>query len=171
MVLPVYISKLSHISVNTTHNFDVVADLMKFKSTNKPTINLSKKNIKNPFINIHFVNNGVEMINLSRIIHLNKIKRSLPFRSNKDRDNNTPVISYTYFPPIRSKILNYKDTLKDLEITDDLIEDQLPPCDCASSPYKNQHHGHVITGYLNIIQNSRLRNLLSKGSNYRSIPQ
>ena len=42
-----------------------------------------------------------------------------------------------------------------------------PPCDCSDSPYKDVHHGHVITGDLSLIRNERLKNLIGKGCNYR----
>ena len=38
---------------------------------------------------------------------------------------------------------------------------------CESSPFKDQFHGHVITGIMSLIENQRLRNLIAKGSNYR----
>ena len=43
-------------------------------------------------------------------------------------------------------------------------------CSCQNSSYKNDHHGHVITGDLDIIQNSRLRKIFKKGPKYR-LPQ
>ena len=40
-------------------------------------------------------------------------------------------------------------------------------CDCKSSKCCDPHHGHIITGNLGIIQNPKLRNLLTKGPKYR----
>ena len=40
-------------------------------------------------------------------------------------------------------------------------------CNCESSPFVDPYHGHVITGDLSIVENKRLRNLLSKGLCYR----
>ena len=42
-----------------------------------------------------------------------------------------------------------------------------PPCNCSTSQFKDDYHGHVITGNLDIVQNSRLKNLLKKGIAYR----
>ena len=164
-VLPLFLVKLNN--VTDSQKSDVIKDLIRFKCQYKGTKHATKKKIRNPFLTVKFINKGVEMINLPRILHLEKTIRTLPFRSNKDREKNTPVLSYTYTPPIRSKVLNYKDVLKELVLTEGPIEDQIPPCECSSSPYKNLHHGHIITGDLHIIQNSRLRKLLSKGTNYR----
>ena len=44
----------------------------------------------------------------------------------------------------------------------------LPSCNCSENIFSNPHHKHVVTGDLKIVKNSKLRNLLSKGPNYRS---
>ena len=41
------------------------------------------------------------------------------------------------------------------------------PGTCSESVYSDPHHGHVVTGDLRIIGNSKLRKLFSKGPNYR----
>ena len=104
-VLPLFLTKLNDVADTRTQHVDVIKDLIRFKCQNKPKNILSKKKIRRPFLNINFVNKGVEMINLSRILHLNEIKRTLPFRSNRDREKNTPVLSYTYSQPISSNVL------------------------------------------------------------------
>ena len=40
-------------------------------------------------------------------------------------------------------------------------------CDCANSPFLNDHHKHIVTGDLRIIENKLLKELLSKGPNFR----
>ena len=40
-------------------------------------------------------------------------------------------------------------------------------CSCNSSRYKYESCGHVVTGYLSIIKDVKLRNLISKGPAYR----
>ena len=40
------------------------------------------------------------------------------------------------------------------------------PCDCVSSDFSDPHHKHIITGDLRIVQNCKLRKLLTKGPNY-----
>ena len=40
-------------------------------------------------------------------------------------------------------------------------------CDCKNSSFSNAHHKHIITGDLRIIKNTKLRNLFSKGPNFR----
>ena len=40
-------------------------------------------------------------------------------------------------------------------------------CNCSNSEYLNHHHGHVITWNLQIIENEKLRKIISKGPNHR----
>jgi hypothetical protein len=108
------------------------------------------------------------MVNLPRIFHLNSVIETLPFKL-KDRTVDIPTVTYSYENPIRSKVLNYKKTLTDFDLTS-LGDGDVPKfsdCNCASSPFIDPYHGHVITGDLSIVENSRLTNLLSKGLTYR----
>ena len=43
---------------------------------------------------------------------------------------------------------------------------QLPTCSCSSPPYLYSPAGHVITGNLNIVDNLKLKDLISKGPKY-----
>ena len=45
------------------------------------------------------------------------------------------------------------------------------PCSCENSPFKDSHHGHIVTGDLRLIGNSKLRKLFSKGPKYRESPK
>jgi hypothetical protein len=73
----------------------------------------------------------------------------------------TPTVSFKYPATIRSKIVNYRQT------HEANLDHQQLVCDCESSLFKDNHHQHVVTGNLDIIQNSDLRTLLKKGLNYR----
>ena len=73
-------------------------------------------------------------------------------------------------PPIRSKILNYKETVSSLKICVDedvSFVENLPTCDCSNSEFCDPHHKHIVSGDLRIISNVKLRKLFSKGPNYR----
>ena len=73
-------------------------------------------------------------------------------------------------PPIRSKILNYKETVSSLNVfvdEDVSFVENLSSCDCSNSEFCDPHHKHIITGDLRLITNCKLRKLLSKGPNYR----
>ena len=73
-------------------------------------------------------------------------------------------------PPIRSRILNYKETVSTLNIVVDedvSFVQNLPSCECSNPEFCDPHHRHIITGDLPIITNQKLRKLFSKGPNYR----
>ena len=116
------------------------------------------------YMMVNFVNKGIEMINLPRILHLKDVFQSLPFISNTKKKKVIPSVNYSYLPPIRSKILNYSKALKEFTIKDDVA---FPPCNCETSEFKDLHHNHIITGDLKIVKNQRLRDLLSKGCGHR----
>ena len=42
-----------------------------------------------------------------------------------------------------------------------------PPCNCSDSQFLYAPCGHIVTGYLNIVRNIKLRDLLRKGPKYR----
>ena len=65
--------------------------------------------------------------------------------------------------PIRNIIFNFNKLVSDLDIhanTPDSWE-------CKDSKFIYQSAGHVITGNLKIIPDSRIRNIVSKGPKYR----
>ena len=68
---------------------------------------------------------------------------------------------------IRSKIFNHKKIFQTLDIDLILQDRTIIPCNCHLSEFKDPDHGHIITGDLRIVQNNKLRKLLSKGPKYR----
>ena len=69
---------------------------------------------------------------------------------------------------IRNKILNYKDAVDSI-LVDDEVSFALnsEPCNCENSSFCDPYHKHVITGDLRVVQNAKLRQLLTKGPNFR----
>ena len=76
-----------------------------------------------------------------------------------------PIISYTYTKTIASKIFNFSSTLLDLDYHQ--FHNNPSPCECNTSSHLYEPYGHVITGDLSIIPNSKLRDLIAKGPKYR----
>ena len=105
---------------------------------------------------------------------MNKIFRSaevtnlLPTELQREED--IPAVTMKLTSPIRSKILNYRETVSSLNIVVDdevsFIRD-LPSCDCRSSEFCDPHHKHIVSGDLRVVSNQKIRKLLSKGPNYR----
>ena len=81
------------------------------------------------------------------------------------KETEPPIISYTYTKTIASKIFNFSSTLSDLDYHQ--FHNNPTQCECNTSSHLYQPYGHVITGDLSIIPNSKLRDLIAKGPKYR----
>ena len=81
------------------------------------------------------------------------------------KEKEPPIISYTYTKTIASKIFNFPSTLSDLDYHQ--FHNNPSKCECNISSHLYQPYGHVITGDLSIIPNSKLRDLIAKGPKYR----
>ena len=106
---------------------------------------------------VEYTNKYVENINLNKIIKDPEIMKLSPLGGTAA----TPTVSFKYPAPIRSKIVNYRQTQEDILDHHQLV------CDCANNQFKDSHHHHVVTGNLDIVENSDLRTILKKGLNYR----
>ena len=131
----------------------------------KPTRSVENEVRPRAFFKLPFANKGIDAINISNILNNKSVQSKIP---SYFQNTETPVISYKYSIPIASKIFNYKKVLRDLQL-DDVIHDKLT-CSCSSSPFKYNETGHVITGNLDIVNNEKLKKLLSKGPKFREPP-
>ncbi len=98
-------------------------------------------------------------MNITRLLH--KVSDAIP---ESFKHNSSPTVLFTRSPSIGSKIFNYKKVVE--EVTKDWDAND-HTCACSSSPLCDQHHGHIVTGDLRRITNSKLRHLMSKGPTYR----
>ena len=73
------------------------------------------------------------------------------------KDKEPPIISYQYTNTVANKLFNFSSTLSDLDITNYLSNPQ--HCQCNTSKFCYEPHGHVITGDLMVIENVKLRDL------------
>ena len=110
---------------------------------------------------VRYKNHGIGMIDMKSIIREKKVYDSIPYNIMKKDDS--PVIVYQYENTVRNRIFNYKEAAE--EYKED-AEKEIT-CDCDSSNFKDPHHGHIVTGDLQIVDNIKLRNLFKKGPNYR----
>ena len=81
------------------------------------------------------------------------------------KDKEPPIISYQYTNTVANKLFNFSSTLSNLDITNYLSNPQ--HCQCNTSKFCYEPHGHVITGDLMVIENVKLRELVAKGPKYR----
>ena len=148
-------TKLDRLSPNEKHIYFTLKDISYFYISR--TIPPKLVNKSSHYLVIKFANKLVEYINISKLLQSEDVKNLLPV-------NDTfriPNISYSYTPTIRSKVTNYRDA-----IFSELNHEDMT-CDCENSIFKDNNHNHVVTGNLEIIENVELRQLLSKGLNYR----
>ena len=108
---------------------------------------------------IHFDNKGLHAINIGNILNNKNIKAKISAYFN---DKLPPVISYAYNKPTASKMFNYKKAVQEVN-----IKTISPSCNCHHSKCIYNPSGHLITGNLNIVNNEKHRNIISKGSKYR----
>ena len=114
------------------------------------------------FIKIYFHNKGIDKVNLTNILHNKLVKSKVPIYF---QEQDPPLISYKYTKTISRSVFNYNQTLHNVNIDD--YSNASSSCDCASSTFCYEPHGHVITGDLRIVKNRKLRRLLEKGPKYR----
>ena len=79
------------------------------------------------------------------------------------QNSETPIICYKYNKPIRSIIFDFNKLISHLDIDTSTPDTR----DCKDSVYCHLTAGHIITGILKIIPDSRIRNIISKGLTYR----
>jgi len=114
------------------------------------------------FLQLSFANKGIDAINLGNILHHKSVKsKILTYFKNQS----VPIISYTYTTPIATKLFHYKKVLYDLNIDD--FKSKPPDCACSSFQFIYNPAGQVITGDLNIIINTSLRDVFAKGPKNR----
>ena len=141
-----------------------IIDTKLLKPENSPIKRKAPKNV----VTIRFVNKGLDDIHVSKIFSSREVTSLLP-EELQDEDD-IPACTMKLDPPIRSKILNYRETVTSLtvQVDDDVsFVENLPSCDCINSAFCDPHHGHIVSGDLRIVTNTKLRKLLSKGPNYR----
>ena len=114
------------------------------------------------FMKIKFLNKAVDAINLPALLRSTSVIDKIPVYF---RDKEPPIVSYEYTSTVASKIFHFAPALSNLNVSEYLSNPQT--CQCKESKFCYEPHGHVITGDLRVIENSRLRKLVAKGPTYR----
>ena len=117
-------------------------------------INHKRHFIKNPFIN-----KGIEFIDLPSIFKDRSVTSSIPAYF---QNSEPPIIYYKYNKSIRNTVFNFNKLGSDLD-----IHANTPESDCRDSKFIYPAAGHIMTGNLKIISDSRIRYIISKGPKYR----
>ena len=116
---------------------------------------LYEKKTASNFMPVYYVNRLMDSIDINKIIRKRDLVDLFPIKS----DAAKPVISFSYGKTIRSKVVNYKET----------IQNPVRTCNCNmfDDKFKVQEYGHVFTGDLDIVTNQEMKKVLGYGLNYR----
>ena len=101
-------------------------------------------------IKLHFVNKGMEWINISKIINYKKGNKNLT-KKLKKKKKKPDKISTVY--TLTKTILNHEKFIKTLDTKDILDNMNKLPCNCTISPFTDPNHEHIVTGDIRIVQN------------------
>ena len=155
-----------HYHINKEQWYHYILDIIDTKLYKNKTPSKRKKDPPKNICTVDFLNKGLEFIRLSSIIKLPANISHLP--EQLQCQENIPVVTYKLGATIRNKILNYKDTVESIYIDEDVsFITNTGDCQCSDSEFCDPHHKHIVTGDLRIVENTKLRKLLSKGPNYR----
>ena len=129
-----------------------------------------KKSIPKYRCNLTFKSKAFEFINLPKIFRLKEVCDNL--LSNFDISE-TSMVVYNLNSSIRLILFNYKQFVLHLNIYVFLVDPNSIKCYCNKydNSFINNHYGHIITGNLNIANDKRLWQLISKGPNYQKPKQ
>ena len=116
----------------------------------------SETNHKRHFIKIPFINKGIEFIDLPSVFKDSSVTSSIPAYF---QNSEPPIICYKYNKPIRNTVFNFNKLVSDLDIHANIPE----AWDCKDSKFIYPAAGHIMTGNLKIISDSRIRYIVSKG--------
>ena len=112
------------------------------------------------FIKPPFINKDIIFIDLPSIFRDNNVISAIP---SYFQNTESPIICYKYNKPIRNTIPNFNKLVSDLDL------ETSPPdfWDCKDSKFCYQQAGHIVTGNLNVVTDSRIRSVISKGPKYK----
>ena len=130
----------------------------------RPKNNIKKSKKYKSRLNVLFVNKGVDIINIAKILKYDSVVSKMPIQMTKE---DIPMVTYKLMDPIRSKLFNHKTFVNSLNIDEFLLNKESLPCHCEHSSFKDPNYGHIITGDLRFVQNNKLRKLICKGPKYR----
>ena len=142
------------------HLLLIARDIARFRLRDFDKVSDDTTASKKHFLKVTFHNKGIEMVNLSSIVHSKQVSKTVPqFFQHKE----PPVISYKYTKTIGPTIFNFRRVAREHNV-DSLVANS---CQCSQSAFLYQPLGHVITGDLRIIKNRKLRQLVTKGPGFR----
>ena len=141
----------------------VILDIVDTKFFKPPKVKPKRTPPKN-VCHVSFDNKAIEMINLSSILNSSSVTNTIPSSA---KNFITPTVLYSLTEPIGSKIFNFNKFVSSLDLSAFVKDNTILPCHCKDSPFKDNHHGHIISGDLRIVRDNKLRKIISKGPKFR----
>ncbi len=124
----------------------------------------SENQIPTMFIPTSFPNKGMELIKLHTVFKDKRIRR-LTLVEEKDLGN--IILTYQYEMPIGLKYFSHTKELRNM--TEEKLDNlQNSTCKCSVSPFLYMPANHIVSGNLDIVQNTKLRKFFSLGAKYRT---
>ena len=140
---------------------DLIIDLLKYKLKCKEWIWNDDSNSKfDSYLVIDFEHKYIDSLNIPQLLHNHELTSSFPIK------NTYPKVSYKYSQTLGSIVFNYVNFTKEINIEN--VDEYF--CACDNSTFKDEFHGHIITGNLDILQDNELKNIFKFGSKFRLIP-
>ena len=132
----------------------------------KPSTPIEQRKTPKYKLNLPFVNKALDYINLPQILRCDTVYQEAPQIVNQ---SDIPMVVYFLGKPVRSSLLNYNKFVSTLNLDNFCNNNENVPCCCLNydRKYIDPHHGHILTGNLDIINNNKLRKLFTRGPKYR----
>ena len=137
-------------------------DIVDCRTYKKPA-SKPKRSFPSNVLHLNFRNKGIEMVNLSSILHNSDVIDTIPSAA---KNFTPPTVVYTLDSPIGQKIFNFNKFVTSLNVENFIQNNSILPCECANSTFSNKHHGHIVSGDLRVVKNNKLRKLFAKGPKY-----
>ena len=136
----------------------------------KESKEIIKKSIPKYRCNLTFKSKAFDFSSFPKILRSKKVCDNRPSNFNI---SDIPMVVYNLNPSIRSNLFNYKQFVLHFN-TDEFLKDP-NSIKCCCNKYDdffiNNNYDHIIRGNLNIVNNGRLRQLISKGRKCREPKQ
>ena len=140
---------------------DLVFDLLKYKMQSQDWLADNPCNTFKSYLVIEFLHKYMDTLNLSQILHNQELISCFPVK------DTYPIISFRYSQTLGSMAFNYVKFAKEMIIEN--VEQY--HCECTNNLYKDEFHGHIVTGNLNILEDQDLISIFKYGSKFRIIPR
>ena len=118
----------------------IILDISHYRLFKPVKSDVPAENLKH-FMKIKFSDKGIDAINLSQLWSRSVMDKIPAYFDDKE----PPIISYQYINTVANRLFNFSSTLSNLDITNYLSNPQ--HCQCNTSKFCYEPHGHVITCY------------------------